>query len=235
MNLFIEILDGDLKGTRAPLREGLTFGRKDCDVNIRDPKVSSKHARVEIRSDGLFWLVDQGSANGIRTAKLKLTEVPLRAGLKFRLGRTNFEVRDPAVMELDYDPAPLAAPNWYEQIRELAERGIKQAPVVNREILPFHRVVKLGFSRGIQTGTTYFLGYGPREIGATSIDLPLFEPGLPSKCFQLMPENKDAILKVHADSLGKVLLNGLFVETSSLKGGDVIDIGNTRIEVSFES
>lgn len=234
MTLFIEILDGDLKGTRAPLREGLTFGRVGCDVNLQDPKVSSKHARVEVRDDGLFWLIDLGSSNGIRSEKLKLTEMPLRAGMAFRLGSTNMEVRDPAEMALDFDPQPERIPSWFDRVRELSEKGIKQAIMVSREVLPFPQVVKLEFSRGPQTGTHYYLGYGPRDLGPTSLDLPLFEPGLPSKCLQLRPENDAAILKVHADSLGKVLLNGRFVETSPLKAGDMIDIGNTRIQVDFE-
>ena len=56
MDLYIEIIDGNLKGTRSRLRDGLTLGRKGCDLNIEDPKVSSKHARLEERPDGSFWL-----------------------------------------------------------------------------------------------------------------------------------------------------------------------------------
>lgn len=235
MNLFIEIQDGVLQGMRAPIREGLTFGRLGCDVNIQDPKVSSKHAQIEIRQDGLFWLVDLGSSNGIRTDKLKLTELPLRAGIEFRLGQTNMIVQDADALDLEFDPAlNLVAPTWHEGVRDLAERGIKLPPQQPKEVLPFAKVVKLTISRGPQTGTEYYLGYGPREVGGVSLDLPLYEEGLPQKCFQVLPEQRDAVLKVHADALGKVLLNGRFVETSSLKAGDMIDIGNTRIEVSFE-
>lgn len=235
MNLFVEIQDGDLKGLRAPIREGLTFGRAGCDVNIQDPKVSSKHAQIEIRDDGLFWLVDLGSANGIRTEKLKLTELPLRPGIEFRLGRTNMIVQDAEALNLDFDPnGGVLVPTWFDAIRDLAERGIKLPPLQPKEVLPFAKVVKLAITRGLQTGTEYYLGYGPREVGSVSMDLPLFEDGVPQKCFQVLPEQRDAVIAVHKDALGKVLLNGRFVETSSLKAGDMIDIGTTRIEVSFE-
>ena len=235
MTLFIEIQDGALKGMRAPIREGLTFGRTGCDVNIQDPKVSSKHARIEARADGFFWLVDLGSSNGIRTEKLKLTELPLRPGIEFRLGQTHMVVQDAGALDLEFDPRlSLVQPTWFEGVQELAERGIKQPPQPPKEVLPFAQVVKLMITRGLQTGTEYYLGYGPRDVGGVSLDLPLYEEGLPQKCFQIKPDGRDAVLKVHADALGKVLLNGRFVETSSLKSGDMVDIGNTRIEVSFE-
>lgn len=226
MDLFIEITDGPLKGNRTQLRNGLTLGRRGCDVNIEDSKVSSKHAQVKIHADGSLWLIDAGSANGIRVEGQRVTELALTQGMSFRLGRTDFQV--------------LGANErgWRRQIVELSERMIREIPVGKRregELLPFHNVLKLQFKGGIQSGTDWILGYGPREVGSSSVDLPLFEPGLPAKCFKIVPKGIDAIIRLHEDAFGKILLNGKRVETAFLRPGDMIEIGNTRIEITFET
>ena len=224
MELYLEILDGPAKGSRTPLREGLTIGRRDCDVNLDDSKVSGKHARLELRSDGTFWLIDSGSANGIRVGSGKVTEVALDPGVDFKLGRTSLKVG-----------GKKTSTTWRKTIMALTERGIKEsAPTSNREaVVALKSPLKMTFTRGLQVGQEWTIGYGPREIGSSSVDLPLHEPGAPPKCFRLLPRDGETIVRVHEDASKKVLLNGKPVETAFLRTGDVIEIGNTRIEISF--
>ncbi|MEK7358577.1 MAG: FHA domain-containing protein, partial [Bdellovibrionota bacterium] len=87
MDLIFEIMEGELRGDRTPVREGLTIGRGGCDLNLRDSKVSAKHAKVERRADGALWLVDLGSSNAIKTEKGKVLELRLEPGLVFNIGR----------------------------------------------------------------------------------------------------------------------------------------------------
>ena len=252
MDLFIEIIDGPLKGSRTPLRDGLTLGRKGCDVNLEDPKVSSKHAQMEERPDGSLWLIDSGSANGIRVEGARLTELAMTKGTRFRLGRTRLQVLamgDSPSVGLQTQVKNLfkkhstskkkpGEKSWRDQIIFLSERVIREMPAGKRkesELLPFHNTLKLAFKRGIQSGTDWVLGYGPRDVGASSVDLPLFEPGLPSKCFKITPKETDAIIRVTDEAHGKILLNGKRFESAFLRPGDVIEIGNTRIEISFET
>jgi pSer/pThr/pTyr-binding forkhead associated (FHA) protein len=251
VDLFIEIIDGPLQGSRTPLRDGLTLGRSGCDVNLEDPKVSSKHAELEMRPDGSFWLIDRGSANGIRAEGTRLTELVMAQGTVFRLGRTRFRVfatgvaptegLQTKVKNLFKKPSQKKSANdksWRDQIVFLSERVIREMPVGKRKdsgLQPFHHVLTLAFNRGIQSGTEWVLGYGPREIGSSSVDLPLFEPGLPAKCFKIVPKASEAIIRVSEEAHGKILLNGKRFESSFLRPGDVIEIGNTRIEISFET
>lgn len=227
VNLFIEVLDGELKGTRIPAQAGLTFGRHGCDLNIQDSKVSSKHAEIQEGPNGRLWLMDQGSVNGIKVKKERFAELPLEPGLIFRLGQTRFSVGDMAAAEA-------ASAEWFGTLKTLAEAGITKKHGKPKPIQIFPTPVRLQFTRGLQIGVEWHLGYGPREIGASSVELPIFEPKAPAKCFQLVAENERVVLKVHEDAKGKVLLNGRFVETANVKPGDMVDIGSTRIEIRLE-
>ena len=246
MDLFIEIIDGNLKGTRSPLRDGMTLGRKGCDLNLEDLKVSSKHAFLEERPDGTFWLVDMESANGIRVDGKRVNELQLVKGSAFRLGRTRFQILaagESADVGLQTQVKNIFGKakgqgHWREQIVHLAERVIREADLKKSPpnvLSPFAHALKLSFKRGLQSGTDWTLAYGPRDIGASSVDLPLFEPGLPAKCFRLLPSESEIEIRVEDALHGKILLNGKRFETAFIRPGDVLEIGNTQIEIGFET
>jgi hypothetical protein len=246
MDLFLEVIDGPLKGTRTPLRDGLTLGRKGCDVNIEDSKVSSKHAFLEERPDGSFWLVDNESANGIRVNGKRALEVELKAGSGFRLGRTRFQVLGSGDMATEglhtkvknVFKSVKAGKTWRETIVHLSERVIRESDlkkVAPNKLVPFQHALKLSFVRGMQSGTDWILSYGPRDVGASSVDLPLFEPGLPARCFRLLPQDNEIVVRVEEKLYGKILLNGKRFETAFIRPGDVLEIGNTQIAIQFET
>lgn len=246
MDLFIEIIDGPLKGTRTQLRDGLTLGRRDCDLNIDDSKVSSKHAQVEERPDGSFWLVDLGSSNGIRIDGKRAQEVRLQPNESFRLGRTRLQVLGAGVAAFDglqtqvkdvFKKAKGGQKSWREQIVHLTERGLRETEPKKRpnEIAPFPRAIKMSFRKGMQSGTEWVLGYGPRDVGASSVDLPLFEPGLAARCFRLVGQDDEIVIRVQDEMFGKILLYGKRFESAYLRAGDVLELGNTQIFVSYEA
>ncbi|WP_336249111.1 FHA domain-containing protein [Stomatohabitans albus] len=72
----------------------LTFGRaSQADVVIKDPYVSSSHARVA-ESGGDWVLYDLGAANGTFLNGQRITQpTPLRAGDQIRIGSATVEVR----------------------------------------------------------------------------------------------------------------------------------------------
>ncbi|HVK62355.1 MAG TPA: FHA domain-containing protein [Bdellovibrionales bacterium] len=237
----LEILDGDRAGERSRLRDGMVLGRKDCDLNLRDSKVSSKHAKVELRSDGMFWLVDLESANGIKTGSGKVTELKLENGLTFGIGRISlkvigiqgvFESTQPEIVveELPVKPAP---PAWLTALDGLFTRAISNAkskPI--KDFAPFSQTVRLLVRKGPQTGEEWTLGYGPRTLGASSVDLPLHEEGLPPRCFTLVPEAGDVVLQVAEAAKDRVRLNGkIVIDDRFVHTGDTIEIGDTQIEV----
>jgi pSer/pThr/pTyr-binding forkhead associated (FHA) protein len=245
MALFFKILDGAAAGHRFELRDGLVIGRQKADVNLQDSRVSSRHAVVELRVDGDFWLIDQNSSNGIRTQDGKVNELRLIAGQKFKLGRIRISVIASAeapgestqrqaasaagVSSLADSDAGL---NWRAALLQMAKNAlVRRRP--GQSVKAFSPLIELRFLRGLQAGQIWVIGYGPRSVGANSIDLRLEEPGIPGLCFQLVPESDGPSLVVHPSSQGEVRLNSRVVTHSLLRDGDIVDIRNTRMSIGL--
>lgn len=255
MQLYLEILDGEQAGKRIPLRHGYVIGRKGSDLTLRDSKISSRHAEVQLLGEN-WLLVDLGSANGIKTEAGRVRELPLVIGASFILGNTSIKItadhKDTASSshphsfdarsgraadgnatppDLDEEPTAPPRPQWQETVLRLV-REAGTLPARQVDIARFDPLFRLKITSGIQMGTEWLIGYGPRDIGAHSTDLALDEPGLPPVCFSLLPQHKGILFKTdHSDY---VRLNGKALESEFLRDGDLIQVQNTRIEVVFE-
>ena len=92
-------LDGEQAGEDFRLREGRNvLGKGDrCDVLVRDPQVSERHAIVEYRVSAETWTVeDLESKHGTWRNGKRLPAgdaVPLADGDRLRLGRTELFFR----------------------------------------------------------------------------------------------------------------------------------------------
>jgi predicted component of type VI protein secretion system len=75
-----------------------------CEIVVADGSVSRRHARLE-RRGGIWWVVDQGSANGTYLNSLRVAEQALKNGQELRFGALAFRV------DLKEDPeATVATP-----------------------------------------------------------------------------------------------------------------------------
>lgn len=90
-------------GQRARVANGFTIGRvPGQDMVIADPRVSSKHCRIEDRGDD-WVIVDLGSTNGVRVNGELVEEKALAPFDKVELGDTvlRFELQDAADQAYD--------------------------------------------------------------------------------------------------------------------------------------
>jgi adenylate cyclase len=72
--LFGAWLESDL-GARTPIRGTCSLGRAAAnDVVLSDDKVSRRHAMINTQSQGEYWLVDLGSANGTYLNERRVTQ-----------------------------------------------------------------------------------------------------------------------------------------------------------------
>jgi hypothetical protein len=87
------------------VKEGSLVGRDPgCDIVVTDGSVSRRHARLERRAN-VWWIVDQGSANGTYVNSQKVAEQALANGQEVRFGALAFRV------DLEEDPeATVATP-----------------------------------------------------------------------------------------------------------------------------
>lgn len=260
MTLWLKISNKTQGSKYFALQDGLTIGRHNCDLTIEDSKVSSKHAKVMQRDEKQLWLVDQGSTNGIKVGQKKLQEIELTVGVRFALGRTEFEVLDhrpniavedaevfdqKSIEGIEYphqESRPSSKrkstqeetkdqPNWQSVLLKMLDRMIRDIPPQKKEIRPFANLVHLEFLVGPQKGTTWTLGYGPRSIGSRSIDLTIIEKDAPAICFRLEPKG-DAIL-FRTEQTDHVKINSKPIESDYLKSGDVITCLTSLIQVTF--
>lgn len=75
-----------------------------CEIVVADGSVSRRHSRLELRG-GIWWVVDQGSANGTYLNSLRIAEQALKNGQELRFGALAFRV------DLKEDPeATVATP-----------------------------------------------------------------------------------------------------------------------------
>jgi FHA domain-containing protein len=89
-----EIVTLTVNGKRRELdTRRVVIGRsKDCDIQLRDPNVSRKHA--EVRQEGAaYWAVDLDSTNGMEVNGRRQKRAKLRQGDRITLGSTELVFR----------------------------------------------------------------------------------------------------------------------------------------------
>ncbi|MNJ91041.1 FHA domain protein [compost metagenome] len=228
MVTFIEIIDGNNEGSRFKIEEGLTLGRSKAHIVVKDPKVSSTHAKIILDGKGQFVLVDQGSSNGIHINGRRVKKVALLPGVIFELGRTQFKVVQ-IEEEQAVDFSRLVT--W----RIIAKESISGMDMQNRTIegspQSFTPALRLTFTQGIQADQEIVLGYGPRNAGAQSLDIELLDEDAPKEAFEIRPGPGQAEIKIKAP--GRVTLNNTSKTADVLQDGDFISFGTTIIKVSY--
>jgi adenylate cyclase len=78
----------------ADMKSELSIGRTEGnDLVLNHPSVSRKHARVETRDGGDWWIVDLKSTNGVKVNGNLVTEAQVRAGDKVLVGSVQLDIK----------------------------------------------------------------------------------------------------------------------------------------------
>jgi hypothetical protein len=90
----LEVREPGQAPRRLPVAGGLLqIGRGgDCDIVLRDSRVSRRHARLQARG-GVLVLTDLGSTNGTLVNGHRVSEVVLGAGDRIQLGESSLTVQ----------------------------------------------------------------------------------------------------------------------------------------------
>lgn len=227
MPLIIEITEGIQKGEKFKVFDKATLGRKRTDMLVKDPNISSLHAKIVYDEAGQPVLVDQNSRNGLILNQQVVRKIPLLPDLEFTVGETHFCVKEISADELE---VLFPTKTWKDFISEYINSHPPET-YPSEEIKIFNPKVQLQFIQGIQTDEIVTIGYGPRNIGFYSLDVALYEGGSPDLAFKLIPSEEGA--KILNCSINDVFLNDMKFETSVLISGDRIRVGKTIIKVIF--
>src|SRR5207302_1279816 len=118
---------------------------------LRDPKVSSRHANVEERDHG-YYLLDEGSSNGLKIDGNRVNEAHLLPGVSIQLGRTFLLVIDiDEVGELADKPI---VKTWQDTVLGLIEKmqTALEKNAHNKNVRMFAQPVELSAVAGPQMG-----------------------------------------------------------------------------------
>jgi pSer/pThr/pTyr-binding forkhead associated (FHA) protein len=75
------------QGTRHPIAKGrfvIGRGKQSSDLTLRDPNVSRQHALIEFQ-DGVYFMVDMGSTNGVTYNGQRIARRPIGEGDVFHI------------------------------------------------------------------------------------------------------------------------------------------------------
>ena len=229
MVIFLEVTSLTGEVLKYRIEEGIQIGRSEGHIIIADPKASGKHAQVELDGKGQLILQDLGSSNGLLINGRRVKRIALLPGVSFEIGRTRCRV-----VELPESEAAAYARvvTWRTILKEkLTDHGGQNQPTSAREIQIFSPPVVLNFVQGIQTNDVITLGYGPRTLGAQSLDLELLDQDAPAQAFEIRPGPGAAVIKNLSSSA--VTVNNKPVKSKSLNEGDIISVGNTQIRITY--
>lgn len=118
-------------GTAVSIGDHCTIGRGDlanepCEIELADPFVSARHARVERRGSS-FVVRDLGSRNGTFLNGARVTESTLTLGDKLKIGESVFVFSESAPAGTELKSKNLA---WNEQLRRLPAFAATDFPVL---------------------------------------------------------------------------------------------------------
>jgi hypothetical protein len=231
MPVTVQITEGPLIGEEFELNAGMKLGRTGSDLNLKDPKISSMHAEVRMRTGSIMGLVifDLGSTNGIKVKGRKVPSLDLSVGTIFQLGNTTLKVVKVDVADMKEAGNELS--DWRAHLIRTASAA--QFPKKSKfDVKPFEPIVHLNFLEGPQKGEKFVLGYGPRTLGMNGTELSLLEASVTEASFELLPL-KGGGVEFKTKNSDKILLNGLSKESEMIRTGDTLDIGQTKIEITF--
>lgn len=91
----IQVSTGESAGSELTLEDGrsLVLGREQgCDLIVRDPRASRRHAEVRLLEGGRVRVRDLGSANGTRVRGERVEEAFLTSGDELQIGEVRIAV-----------------------------------------------------------------------------------------------------------------------------------------------
>jgi pSer/pThr/pTyr-binding forkhead associated (FHA) protein len=220
--------EGPLQGQEFVAKDSFQIGRSSGDLQVKDPKASSPHAKILSDSNGLMVIEDLGSSNGTWVNGVKIAAATnLQSGDKITIGKTILEV----VLD-EQKETQSSKGSWQEKLELAFDKAAAQIPGGTRPApisRPFEAPVILDFAQGIQTGQTLVFGFGPRAVGRHCSEGLLFDEAAPPVAFELYPA--DACLCELRARTEQVRVNGAPVKAQKLKSGDRISIGQTVIVI----
>ena len=248
---FLKIVAGARQGLNVPLpaRDALVIGRKEGDLLLDDPLVSSRHCQVLARN-GDYVLQDLGSTNGTMVDGRFVREVVLKPGNEVAVGSTRLilfisgtehgtaaDTEDNNAGAHDLGPTNQIEIAWLldEELVELkgsGERTRSTADVIGQDLrLPPGLNALVEVVAGQDTGKVYRFTRGNVNIGRRAGEVPLSDGEVSRRHSVIEVFGREMIFLRDLGSTNGTYHNGRKVAVGRLRSGDTIGVGKTVLKL----
>ena len=224
MDLYIKITSGARSGDLFKLQHAVTLGRSKADINLKDSKASSMHGKI-IEENGDLYYLDLNSTNGSTVDGRPIKKIKLIPGLVITIGATKLEIAS----EFDIKKSETNLSEWREALFNYVKS--LEMPQEASKIVPFQKCVYVRIKSGLQSGTEWVLGYGPRNIGLDASDLCILDENLDDTMLKISQEAEG--VRIEAESGRSFFVKDKKKNTEILKDRLSIQLGNTLLEFGF--
>jgi pSer/pThr/pTyr-binding forkhead associated (FHA) protein len=229
LHITLEVIEGPDLGLKHEIASTRTaLGRKDVEVALTDPTVSSRHAVLEFAGGKLF-LTDNNSTNGTRVNGERVESAPVANLDEVQLGDTKLLV---SVVEDKYGAFAEPGDDDTGESRVSAdETTVVTGPLPNPEV-PANIQVVLDVTRGPDQGKKFKVANRSTVIGrGEQADFRLADTSVSKRHCQLEIHNKDKMTLKDLASANGTRLNDRYVSAVKIRHGDVMHIGETVIKI----
>lgn len=247
---FLRIVSGAREGLSVPLPvrgDPLVIGRKQGDLQLDDPLVSSRHCHVFVRN-GEYVLQDLGSTNGTMVGGRLVREVGLKPGDEISIGSTRLilfvggaeATVDAAQSSGDLGPAPTDVA-WLreEELVEVVTAGDRTrttADVIGQDLrLPPGLNALVEVVAGQDTGKVFRFTRGNINIGRRAGEVPLGDGEVSRRHSVIEVFGREMIFLRDLGSTNGTYHNGRRIKVARLKHGDTIGIGKSVLRLQLQT
>jgi len=230
MKLYLEVLEGPEAGKKFQLtRLTTSLGRKNCEIILNDPTISSKHATIEVTREDIM-IYDQNSTNGTFVNGEQISSCPLQNLDEIKLGETRL------LFSIASDP--------YAIYHEAGSEEMEKTPVMDEQTrvlgeglfnpeLPEEFHAALMVEEGPNKGQHFRLRLRSTVIGRKGAELILDDDSVSQRHAQIEIHSKDKITIKDLASKNGTRVNNVLVSAVKIRNGDVIQLGKTRMTFYF--
>jgi type III secretion system YscD/HrpQ family protein len=144
----LKVISGPNNGAEFSMQEGQSYligtDPNLCDIVFHDTSVSRKHAKISVEDDGVLYIEDQGSRNGIFVdgeAQKERVELPLNTIVN--LGTSSFVVYDrEGNMQTIISPLLPSIVKVLQRTPETESEEKKESPELNAPVAPIQEPPK---------------------------------------------------------------------------------------------
>lgn len=212
------IIESTGEKRRIPLdKKQIVIGRKQCDIQFDDQKVSGKHAMVEKEGNDYF-IVDLNSTNGTYVNGSKIKRLKLVDQDMIQIGFTQLCFLKTSTPTIGLSTQ--VSDNSTSDLRA----ALSQTPQVSIDI----------DVTGVTNEVRHYT-FLERNIliGRDSSHLTLEDETVSEKHALIQRLGSDRVFVIDLNTQGGTLLNGQRVNSARLKNGDRLKIGNQEITVTI--